>query len=785
MGRRYPRAASTGRLLVVTCFVAFSVQQPVWGVDTYGELLSLRETTREMFQHSFDNYLQFGFPFDELRPLECKPRRWDKRERGTLDDNLGGFALTLVDAADTLALMGDREGFQQALNLIRHNVTFNNSIVVSVFETTIRVLGGLLSSHQLASDPELNLVPGYDGWLLERAAEVGERLLPAFETKTGIPYHRVHLLEGVPKGETEQTCLAAAGTLLLEFGALSRLTGDHRFEAVAARAVDELWSRRSQLDLLGNTISVRTGRWAHGLAGTGPGRDSFYEYLLKSYILFGDERYYDMWLKSLQALDSHSAYGPWHAEVDMSAGRSSIRPLVVSSLQAFWPALLVLAGDIDQAQLTFKGYYDLWNVYGSLPEGYQVKAGTPLSFGKDYPLRPELIESAFALFGATNATFYLEFGKSMVTFLQQHCRVPCGFASIADVRTKRLDDRMDSYFLAETLKYLFLLFDAALTNIESHAPGSITADDRARVAQTTSPLRLDPASYIFSTEGHVFLNHIGHGTAQKTPPTLDERRAAAQAAAGVVMGETARKLRDANRTSSQHKSADDSAIKTASKAVKSAGQFVDLIHQVCEIHDELNDRTTDVMSAGSMLKIFSRPETTRPRSSKTASRQSNSKATGPGAPGAATEMQLSKKTAETVNLIAQVSEHYHVECTSVEQCQFVANPVNAVNVIVSWSGRKQAKGGASRSVTLPAALAQFGLPMNTPESEKNLVPAGSEIVVANPRNGCEAAATTNAAEFAKVAQSIAGMSEESSRRGLVALVERGGCTFASKARVRR
>ena len=122
-------------------------------------------------------------------------------------------------------------------------------------------------------------VPGYDGWLLERAAEVGERLLPAFETKTGIPYHRVHLLEGVPKGETEQTCLAAAGTLLLEFGALSRLTGDHRFEAVAARAVDELWSRRSQLDLLGNTISVRTGRWAHGLAGTGPGRDSFYEYV--------------------------------------------------------------------------------------------------------------------------------------------------------------------------------------------------------------------------------------------------------------------------------------------------------------------------------------------------------------------------------------------------------------------------------------------------------------------------------------------------------------------------
>jgi len=82
----------------------------------------------------------------------------------------------------------------------------------------------------------------------------------------------------------------------------------------------------------------------------------------------------------------------------------------------------------------------------------QVKAGVPLSYGKDYPLRPELVESAFALYGATNATFYLEFGRQVVDFLQEHCRVPCGFASIADVTTKRLDDRMDSYFLAETLK---------------------------------------------------------------------------------------------------------------------------------------------------------------------------------------------------------------------------------------------------------------------------------------------------------------------------------------------
>ena len=244
---------------------------------SYWRLLQLREATRDMFMHSYDSYMTHAFPYDELCPVRCQPRRWDKRERGTLDDNLGGFALTLVDAADTLALMGEKEAFQEALQLIKHNVTFNNSVVVSVFETTIRVLGGLLSAHLLASDPTLNLVPDYDGFLIDRAHKVGESLLPAFNTKTKIPYHRVHLLHGVPKGETEQTCLAAAGTLTLEFGMLSRLTGDKRFEKAAQQTVDELWKRRSKLDLLGNTINVRSGKWSQPTAGTGPGRDSFYE----------------------------------------------------------------------------------------------------------------------------------------------------------------------------------------------------------------------------------------------------------------------------------------------------------------------------------------------------------------------------------------------------------------------------------------------------------------------------------------------------------------------------
>jgi mannosidase alpha-like ER degradation enhancer 1 len=83
---------------------------------------------------------------------------------------------------------------------------------------------------------------------------------------------------GVRKGETTETCAAGAGSLLLEFGALSRLTGDPAFEEAARKAFFATWNRRSDLDLLGNTIDLRDGKWLHGVSSTGAGIDSFFEW---------------------------------------------------------------------------------------------------------------------------------------------------------------------------------------------------------------------------------------------------------------------------------------------------------------------------------------------------------------------------------------------------------------------------------------------------------------------------------------------------------------------------
>jgi hypothetical protein len=110
-----------------------------------------------MAQHAFSAYMSYGWPGDEVRPLSCTTRTWNNRSRGTLDDALGGYALTLVDALDTLALLGDLSAFRCAVSRVVAHVSFDRDVYVSVFEASIRVVGGLLSAHLLSVDAELRI----------------------------------------------------------------------------------------------------------------------------------------------------------------------------------------------------------------------------------------------------------------------------------------------------------------------------------------------------------------------------------------------------------------------------------------------------------------------------------------------------------------------------------------------------------------------------------------------------------------------------------------------------
>ncbi|KAI7898486.1 glycoside hydrolase [Cokeromyces recurvatus] len=470
----------TFRIEVISLFIYFFLKKKE--IRILIRFLHVRELTKEMFNHGWNNYMQHAYPEDELNPFECKGRGSDKANplNINVNDVLGDYSLTLVDTLDTLAIIGTQQEFEDAVNRVIETVSFSQDNKVQVFEVNIRALGGLLSAHLLATDPAFNrTISGYNNELLSLAKNVADRLMPAFwaSKRTHIPYPRVNLRYGVPTTETTETCTAGAGSLILEFGVLSRLTGDPRYEQAAQLALDNIWQRRSELNLLGNVIDIQTGQWIHTASSTGAGIDSIFEYMLKAYILFGESKYYTMFDEAYQALMRYvrDRTGYLYRNVHMSNG--SLMSYWIDSLGAFFSGLQVLAGDLNGAIKGHLVYYNLWKKYHALPERFNFYQRTvDVGF---YPLRPEFVESTYYLYRATHDPFYLEIGEMIVKDLNNRTRLPCGFATIGDVTTGRLEDRMESFMLSETLKYLYLLFDV------------------------DHPLNHMDSNFVFTTEGHI------------------------------------------------------------------------------------------------------------------------------------------------------------------------------------------------------------------------------------------------------------------------------------------
>ncbi|KAK3088771.1 hypothetical protein FSP39_023586, partial [Pinctada imbricata] len=442
-----------------------------------------RDKVVEMFHHAYDSYMQNAFPADELMPLSCKGRyRGTEPSRGDIDDSLGNFTLTLIDTLDTLAVLGELEHFDTAVRLVIEYAKFDSDIIVSVFETNIRILGGLLGGHVVASylKRKQKAMHWYNDELLNMAKDVGYRLLPAFNTTTGIPYPRINLKYGLKKDNIDQrykdTCTACAGTMILEFAALSRLTGDHVFEDKAHKAMDYLWKQRHRTsDLVGTVINIHNGDWVRRESGVGAGIDSYYEYVLKAYILLGDDKYLSRFNKHYSAIKKYITQGPLLVDVHMHKPNSASRNFM-DSLLAFWPGLQVLKGDIQSAVEIHEMLYQVIQRHNFLPEGFTTDFR--IHWGH-HPLRPEFLESTYFLHKATGDPHYLEVGKMVLENLNKHARVPCGFAALKDIVSGKHEDQLDSYVLAETFKYLYLLF-AEKTDLE------INIDE-----------------YIFTTEAHL------------------------------------------------------------------------------------------------------------------------------------------------------------------------------------------------------------------------------------------------------------------------------------------
>jgi len=418
------------------------------------ESARLAAAVRTEFLHTWHAYRTYAWGHDELKPLTRSYHDWYGDP----------FYMTAMDAMDTMILMGLKEEADSTREFIAAHLSFDRDVSVKNFEFTIRFLGGLLSTYQLSGD----------GRMLRLARDLGERLLPVFHSPTGMPYVYVNLRTGRVSGTVSNP--AEVGTLLLEFGTLSRLTGDARFYDAAKKALTVLFGLRSSIGLVGESIDVETGKWVGTDSHVTGGIDSYYEYLVKCARLFDDEDCRRMWQASVDPLNrwiADSVHGGlWYGHADMATGKRTAT--LSGSLDAFFPAVLALSGDLRRAGELQESSFRMWNRYGIEPE--LIDYSTMTAVDSSYALRPEIIESAYYMYHYTHDPRYRKMGEVFFDGLKKYCRADAGYAALASVISKKKTDSMESFFLAETLKYLYLLFappetldfDAVTLNTEAH-----------------------------------------------------------------------------------------------------------------------------------------------------------------------------------------------------------------------------------------------------------------------------------------------------------------------------
>jgi mannosidase alpha-like ER degradation enhancer 2 len=412
------------------------------------------ENVKKEFQHAWAGYKKYAWGHDALRPLTKKPRDW----------YAVSFVMTPVDAFDTMELMGLKAEADEAKALIFEKLSFNRNISIQTFEFNIRLIGGLLSAYQLDGDPRF----------LKLAKDLADRSLPQFNSHTGMPYRFVNLQTGKLRDSLNNP--AEIGTSLIEYGMLTRLTGDSVYYKKSKNAAMQMFNRRSKLGLVGSTINVETGVWTDSTSHISGGIDSYYEYLLKASILFGDPDIKMMWDSSITAINTYLADtthgGLWYRQADMNTGNALSTEF--GALDAFFPAVLALSGDVRRAKMLEENAYKMWNLNGIEPEEINyaaMKVAYP-----PYPLRPEIIESAYYLYHYTHDQHYKDMGAKFFSDLVKYCRTDDGYAAMKDVTTHEKADGMESFFFAETLKYLYLLaapesaldFDKVIFNTEAH-----------------------------------------------------------------------------------------------------------------------------------------------------------------------------------------------------------------------------------------------------------------------------------------------------------------------------
>jgi len=442
--------------------------------------LEKQQAVREAFLFAWNGYKDKAWGRDELHPLDGSSSNWI------------GMGLTIVDSLDTMWIMGLHEEFAKAKEWIASALNFNIHREISLFETTIRVLGGLLSAFEFSKDT----------MFLHKATELAEKFLPVFDTPTGIPFCMINLKTGSarnPGWTGGKSILSEVGSIQLEFLYLSKHTNRSIFAEKALQVYKQLDKTiKKPPGLYSVYVDPNSGQLERQHITLGALGDSFYEYLLKLWILTGkqpDSQYRRMYDESAKAIILHlvkkSSPNKLVFIAEMLGGSLNYK---MDHLVCFAGAMFALGAQGETMEEHFRLGQDItrtcYELYRRTPTGIAPELVYFMNSAEDfeipsnshhYLLRPETVESLFVLWRLTHNQIYRDWGWEIFQAINRSCKVAYGFSGIRDVTSKVVthDNMQQSFFLAETLKYLYLLFsednlvplDKYVFNTEAHPLG--------------------------------------------------------------------------------------------------------------------------------------------------------------------------------------------------------------------------------------------------------------------------------------------------------------------------
>ena len=460
-----------------------------------------------------------------------------------------GMGWIIVDALDTLMIMNLTSRLSNARAWIATSLNYNQDNEVNTFETTIRMLGGLLSAHYLSTEfPSMAPLdeddpgkPGEDLYM-EKAADLADRLLGAFDTNSGVPLASVNLktLKGVPShldGGASST--AEAGSLQLEFKYLAMLMGEKVYWQKAEKVMQVFDDNGKEDGLLPIFVYPDKGTFRGQNIRLGSRGDSYYEYLIKQYLqTSGDEPIYKaLWDEALSGVRKHLVTYTKHANLTILGerpdGLSGFLSPKMDHLACFMPGTIALGatGGIplaiarksstwskrheEEIELAKELTKTCWGMYKAMLTGlaaeityfeiddpprmeahgvtanvdFDAVSGHKASWKEDYIIkqqdshnlqRPETVETLFYMWRITGDDMYREWGWEMFKSFVDYTTLEDGggFTSLSNANQlpPKMKDNMESYWLAETLKYFYLLFsptdllplDSIVINTEAH-----------------------------------------------------------------------------------------------------------------------------------------------------------------------------------------------------------------------------------------------------------------------------------------------------------------------------